>query len=202
MGLEVPQEYSAPYIARGLDKKTATVCGMLDNFDENFGRLIARLTSLKLRNRTLVIFLGDDGNVRINKGNLRGQGYATPYEGSLKVPCFVQWPGHFSGGLRVDQIANHIDILPTLLDVVGIDVQPDLAIDGVSLLPPVGGENSALARSHVVSAMSTWNDSAQVPELRSYFGKVQIDWLSQHVWRETTCNIPGQTGFGTLRHTR
>jgi len=117
-----------------------TVCGMLDNFDENFGRLIARLTSLKLRNKTLVIFLGDDGNVRINKGNLRGQGYATPYEGSLKVPCFVQWPGHFSGGLRVDQIANHIDILPTLLDVVGIDVQPDLAIDGVSLLPLLEGK--------------------------------------------------------------
>jgi len=140
VGLEVPQKYSAPYIARGLDKNIATVCGMLNNFDDNFGRLITKLNSLNLRDRTLVIFLSDDGNVRINTGQYRGQGYSNPYEGSIKVPCFIQFPGHFKGGFRVDRIASHIDILPTLLDITGISISSDSGIDGVSLLPLLEGK--------------------------------------------------------------
>ncbi|RLD28656.1 MAG: arylsulfatase [Bacteroidetes bacterium] len=140
VGLEVPEKYSTTYIAKGIDKKIATVCGMLNNFDENFARLIASLDSLNLRDNTLVIFLSDDGNVRVNKGNLRGQGYATPYEGSIKVPCFIQWPGHFNGGLMIDQIASHIDILPTLVDITGTSIDSGSVIDGVSLLPLLEGK--------------------------------------------------------------
>ncbi len=140
VGLEVPEEYSAPYIARGLDKKVATVCGMLNNFDENFGGLIDKLNSLGLRDNTLVIFLSDDGNVRVNRGNLKGEGYASPYEGSLKVPCFIQWPGHFQEGARLDHIVSHIDILPTLMDVTGTNVPSNLQIDGVSLLSLLEGK--------------------------------------------------------------
>ncbi len=140
VGLEVPEKYSAPYIEKGLDKNIATVCGMLDNFDENFGGLIDNLNSLKLRDNTLIIFLSDDGNVRLNKGNFKGEGYASPYDGSLKVPCFIQWPGHFQGGVRLGHIASHIDILPTLLDVTGTIVPSNLQIDGVSLLPLLEGK--------------------------------------------------------------
>ncbi len=134
-GLEVPQKYSTPYLEMGYEKNIATVCGMINNFDENFGRLTDRLSSLGLREKTLVIFLSDDGNVRVNKVDFRGHGYSTPYEGSIRVPCFVQWPGHLPGKLKVDQIASHIDILPTLLDAAGADSPDNLTIDGVSLLP-------------------------------------------------------------------
>ena len=135
VGLEVPENYSAPYIAKGIKEDIATACGMLDNLDENFGRLISVLDSLRIRENTLVIFLSDDGNVRINPGNLRGRGYSIPYEGAIRVPCFIQWPGHFQGGLKTDKIASHIDILPTLLDASGAKEQPELSIDGVSLVP-------------------------------------------------------------------
>ncbi len=139
-GLEVPQKYSAPYLEMGHEKNIAAVCGMINNFDENFGRLTDTLSSLGLREKTLVIFLSDDGNVRVNKVNYRGHGYATPYEGSIRVPCFVQWPGHLPGKLMVDQIANHIDILPTVLDAAGADAPDNLTIDGVSLLPLLKGK--------------------------------------------------------------
>ncbi len=141
VGPEVPQKYSAPYLAKGLDKNIASVCGMINNFDENFGGLIDNLNSLKLRDKTVVIFLSDDGNVRVNKGDLKGEGYASPYEGSLKVPCFIQWPDHIQEGARIGQIANHIDILPTLLEVTGTNVPSDLHLDGVSLLPLLEGKN-------------------------------------------------------------
>jgi arylsulfatase A-like enzyme len=139
-GLEVPQKYSTPYLEMGHEKNIAAVCGMINNFDENFGRLTDKLSSLGLREKTLVIFLSDDGNVRINKVDYRGHGYATPYEGSIRVPCFVQWPGHLPGKIKVDHIANHIDILPTLLDATGTDAPDNLTIDGLSLLPLLKGK--------------------------------------------------------------
>ncbi|MCK5465730.1 MAG: sulfatase-like hydrolase/transferase, partial [Bacteroidales bacterium] len=139
-GQEVPEKYIAPYLEIGYEKNIAAVCGMINNFDENFGRLTAKLSSLGLRENTLVIFLSDDGNVRVNKVDFRGHGYATPYEGSIRVPCFVQWPGHLPEKLMVDQIANHIDILPTVLDAAGADAPDNLTIDGVSLLPLLKGK--------------------------------------------------------------
>jgi len=138
-GKEVPEKYSKPYLENGHEENIAAVCGMINNFDENFGRLTAKLSSLGLREKTLVIFLSDDGNVRINKVDFRGHGYATPYEGSIRVPCFIQWPGHFPGKITVDKISNHIDILPTLLDAAGADIPENLTIDGVSLLPLLEG---------------------------------------------------------------
>jgi arylsulfatase A-like enzyme len=139
-GREVPEKYSAPYLEMGYNKNIAAVCGMINNFDENFGRLTDKLSSLGLRKKTMVIFLSDDGNVTVNKVDFRGHGYATPYEGSIRVPCFVQWPGHLPGKLKVDKIATHIDILPTLLDAIGTDAPDNLTIDGVSLLPWLEGK--------------------------------------------------------------
>jgi arylsulfatase A-like enzyme len=139
VGEQVPPNYTADYLAKGIKPKIATVCGMLDNLDENFGRLIAQLDSLKLRDNTLIIFCSDDGNVRINRGTLRGQGYATLYEGSLKVPFFAQWPGHFPSGLKTNRLASHIDIVPTLLAVADTTSSPLPAVDGVSLLPLLEG---------------------------------------------------------------
>lgn len=141
VGAEVPEKYSASYIDKGLKTRVATVCGMLDNFDENFGRLISRLNDLKLRDKTLVIFLSDDGNVIVNPDGRRGTGYTSPYEGSIRVPCFIQWPGHFAGRSEIDKIASHIDILPTLLDILNITNKPESGIiDGLSLLPLLKGD--------------------------------------------------------------
>ena len=142
VGTEVPEEYSRPYIDKGLRYRVATTLGMLDNFDENFGRLINKLDELNLREKTLVIFLSDDGNVQINPSGLRGTGYSSTYQGSIHVPCFVQWPGQFPGGGRIDKIANHIDILPTLLDIVGAKTKPGHVIDGISLLPLLKGDTN------------------------------------------------------------
>ena len=139
-GKEVPEKYSRPYLEMGHSEKIAAVCGMINNFDENFGLLIDRLSDLGLRDNTLVVFLSDDGHVRINRASYRGHGYATPYEGSIRVPCFVQWPGKLPVGAKVDRIASHIDMLPTMLEAAGIKLPEQMAIDGVSLLPLMKGE--------------------------------------------------------------
>jgi len=142
VGLQVHRKYSEPYKAKGLDDRTATVYGMITNLDENVGRLLDKLDALDLRRNTLIIFLTDDGNVRIDVAGLRGRGQPSVYEGGLRVPCFVQWPAHLrTKGLKIDAIASHIDILPTLMDVCGLSLPSKPVIDGVSLLPLLEGQD-------------------------------------------------------------
>ncbi len=141
-GLAVPDKYSAPYIVQGLDQNKATVCGMINNFDENFGRLTNRLDSLGIAENTLLIFLSDDGNVRVAENRYKGHSYSTPYEGSIRVPCFIQWSGEIRSKVTINQIANHIDILPTILDAAVAQIPKDLIIDGESLMPLLKSKNA------------------------------------------------------------
>jgi len=137
--LEVAKEYSEPYRKLGLNETTAKVYGMVQNIDENFGRLLAKLDELKLRDDTLLIFLTDNGpqQRRFNAG-LRGR-KGTTYEGGIRVPCFVQWPAKWKGGRRIDRIAAHIDLLPTVLEACGVKAAAKPKLDGVSVLPLLDG---------------------------------------------------------------
>jgi arylsulfatase A-like enzyme len=142
VGLEVHRQYSEPYKAMGLDDRTATVYGMVTNLDDNVARLLDKLDELDLRRNTLIIFLTDDGSVRIDIAGFRGRGQPSVYEGGLRVPCFVQWQAHLrTKSLKVDAISSHIDILPTLMDVCGIKLPGEPIVDGVSLLPLLEGRD-------------------------------------------------------------
>jgi arylsulfatase A-like enzyme len=120
--LQVEARYSQPYLDRGLDEATAKIYGMITNIDDNFGRLLAKLEALGLREKTLVVFFGDNGanSERFNAG-LRGR-KATVYEGGIRSPCFVDWRGVIPGGRSLDVLAAHIDLAPTLLEACGATV--------------------------------------------------------------------------------
>lgn len=133
--LEVRPDDAEPYRKMGLDETTAKVYGMITNLDENFGRLVARLQELGLRENTVVIFMTDNGaqHARFNAG-LRGR-KSTTYEGGIRVPFFVQWPRGLKGGRKIDRIGAHIDLLPTISEICGLVPPKQLKLDGVSLLP-------------------------------------------------------------------
>jgi arylsulfatase A-like enzyme len=123
-----------------LDPRTAAAYGGVTNIDDNFGRLMKKLDELGLRENTLVMFLTDNGScqgsVREDRymAGLRGlKGYV--YEGGIRVPCFMRFPEAFSGSCKIDRIAAHIDIAPTILDVCGLSLPQDTTVDGVSLMP-------------------------------------------------------------------
>ena len=140
--IQVAEKYSRPYKEMGLNDTTAGVYGMVTNIDENFGRLVDKLDSLGIRENTLLIFFGDNGpqQSRYNAG-LRGR-KASTYEGGIRVGAYFQWPNRLRGGRKIDRIAAHIDIGPTLLDVAGGHVSSGPAFDGVSLLPLLLGEDA------------------------------------------------------------
>ncbi|MBC8167090.1 MAG: arylsulfatase [Bryobacteraceae bacterium] len=133
--LEIDEKYVGPFRKAGLDDVTAKVYGMIANVDENIGRVLAKLKDLKLEENTILIFLTDNGpqQKRFNAG-MRGQ-KGTVYEGGIRVPCFVRWPRAVKPGSKVDRLAAHIDVFPTLLEACGVSAPKNVKLDGRSLLP-------------------------------------------------------------------
>jgi arylsulfatase A-like enzyme len=154
--LEVPDSDYKPYASADLSNEqfprggfplpgpapkdvTARVYGMVSNIDDNLGRLFGKLDALGLTGETLVIYLTDNGpqQVRYVSG-MRGR-KGTVYDGGIRVPCFVRWPGRLASGSVVDRIAAAIDITPTVLDACGVTRPAGVAFDGVSLWPLLTG---------------------------------------------------------------
>ena len=141
--LIVSDEYANLYREAGLDETTAKVYGMVENIDDNFGRLLEKLDELDLRENTLIVFLSDNGpqQKRFNVG-LRGR-KSSAYEGGIRAISLWQWPREFRKPVVLSSTAAHIDVTPTVLQAVGADASHDL--DGRTLLPILRGEQDVLA---------------------------------------------------------
>ena len=131
---QVPDKYFDPFKKLGLDDETAAVYGLCANLDENIGRLLAKLDDLKLTENTIVIFMTDNGanTDRFNAG-MRGR-KGSVHEGGTRVPLLVRWPGKLKPH-KVDEIAAHVDLLPTLLDLCNVPISSNASLDGTNLRP-------------------------------------------------------------------
>lgn len=120
------------------------VAAMTRSLDANVGRLQAKLDSLELTDNTLVMFLNDNGGTDSgahSNGSLRGF-KGTYWEGGIRVPFIISWPGRLPGGTRFDFPISALDLLPTSLAAAGKTVDPTWGMDGVNLLPYLSGERS------------------------------------------------------------
>lgn len=135
---------SLPAVGRAVEGRidpdtTARVYGMITHLDRAIGRVLDQLETLDIADQTLVVFLTDNGpqQPRYNAG-LRGL-KGTTYEGGIRVPCFVRWPGRVAADRTVETPAALIDLMPTLLDACGLDAPAGVTLDGRSLWPLLTG---------------------------------------------------------------
>jgi arylsulfatase A len=129
---QVPSAYFDRYRSMGLDSTLSSVYGMVSNMDDNIGRVIGKLEEEKLTEKTLLIFLSDNGpNTERFNGNMKGRKGSVD-EGGIRVPFYMCLPGIIKPGVT-DQLAQDIDILPTLLGFLNIDFKPVNRIDGIDL---------------------------------------------------------------------
>ena len=134
----VPDEYREPYAAQGLNDKDARIYGMITNIDDNMGRLLAKLDTLGLAENTIVIFMTDNGpTTRRFHGGLRDQ-KTSVYEGGIRVPFMFRWPARLKPA-KVDTIAAHIDVTPTLVSMAGAELPRGTEFDGKDLTPLLEG---------------------------------------------------------------
>jgi arylsulfatase A-like enzyme len=110
----------------------------------DFGELLDKLDALGLRDNTIVVFAGDNGNEEMllhrgTAGFFEGS-YFTGMEASLRTPCIARWPGKVAGGRKSNEIVHITDWFTTLLMMAGLPVPDDRVIDGQDQAPFLSGE--------------------------------------------------------------
>lgn len=144
--LQVTQNYLDRYPNLTGDRQK--IAGMVSAMDDGIGRVQTALDNNGLSNNTLVIFISDNGGVLSNgssNGVLRGQKYEVT-EGGIRVPFVAKWPGHLAAHSTLDVPVTALDLVPTLMSMVGAPIN-DGSVDGVDLLHFLTGANSAPSRN-------------------------------------------------------
>lgn len=135
--LNLPEEYLDLYKDEGnLNEKVKRFYGMITNIDDNFKVLEEKLDELGLTDNTILIFTTDNGTAGGSAtfdAGLRGH-KGSEYEGGHRVPFFIRWPnGKLTGGKDIDKLVAHYDLLPTFVELLGLDFNPVKPLDGKSL---------------------------------------------------------------------
>ncbi len=109
---------------------------MIESVDRSFRKICRTLKDLDIENNTIIIFFSDNGGLGTitSMHPLRGS-KGMLYEGGIRVPCFIRWPGMPSSGKRIRTPVVGTDFYPTLLEMAGLEKPDDPELDGVSLVP-------------------------------------------------------------------
>ena len=159
--LQAPDKVVQPYIAAGMSPGVAITYAMNEIMDRGVGQIAETLAALGLADDTLLMFTSDNGpafnlrpdqvpegmdtnTLRYNCG-FNGQ-KGSVYEGGIRVPMIVRWPGGLAGGNRVDDLVHATDWLPTLANICGAERPGGRALDGrdvMAVLRGIGDEAPA-----------------------------------------------------------
>ncbi len=162
---KVGDEWKAPYAGQANWRSGPEFYGMIANFDHNLGLLRERLDAWGLAENTILIFMTDNGTANgavfgrdplnseavqgFNAG-MRGK-KSSVYDGGHRVPFYIYWPaGGVTGGRDVGHLAAHIDILPTLVELCGIQVPRTHQLDGRSFAASLNDAEAPPHRDHLI----------------------------------------------------
>ena len=138
---------------------TRAALAMTLNIDWNVGRLLALLDELSLSEDTIVLYFSDNGpnGARWNAG-MKGRKGSTD-EGGVRSPLLMQWKGTLAANTAITEIAAAIDLMPTLTELTGIELNTRHPLDGVSLAPLLTGSAEALPERMI---FSHWNGRTSI----------------------------------------
>ena len=148
--LQCPDDDVAPFMEGGrFNKGVSILYGMIKRMDAGVGRVMAELKARGVDENTILLFTsdngpqfggqGDDCTTRFNCGFNGAKG--NTYEGGVRVPMLVRWPGGLAGGTTCDKMAHMTDWLPTILAMAGLAPTGELPLDGVNVLDALRGED-------------------------------------------------------------
>ncbi len=140
--IQAKADVTAKYAARKNDspQKNAKYAAMVESVDDAIGAIVKKLDEHQLSDNTIIVFTSDNGGldrVTSNAPLRSGKGY--PYEGGIRVPFIVKWPGIVRPGSTSDTPVCSIDLFPTLVSAAGQPLPDDREIDGLDLKPVLAG---------------------------------------------------------------
>jgi arylsulfatase A-like enzyme len=117
---------------------------MVENLDIQIGRLIVSLEEADKIDNTMIIYTSDNGgHYPVTKQRPLRAGKGSYYEGGIREPMFVWWPGEIEAETISETPVTNIDFYPTLMEILNIELPDDLLLDGNSILPVLKGNDIA-----------------------------------------------------------
>ncbi len=137
-----------------------TYGAMVKSVDRGLGRIMETLNTLGLRENTILLFYSDNGglggytSIGLQKNGITDNaplkgGKGSFYEGGIRVPLIVRWPGVVRPGTTSDEPLTSIDMYPTLLEATGVEPRENYPLSGTSVLPVLKDASASLARDHL-----------------------------------------------------
>ena len=130
-----PETAGAPVREKVDADRLARTYAMIENVDDNVGRLVEALRAMACLDDTLILFLTDNGP----EGRRWVAGYRGAkggvHEGGIRSPLWAHWPRRLKAGDASDRVAAHVDVMPTILAACGVAMPEGLRVDGRNVLP-------------------------------------------------------------------
>jgi arylsulfatase A-like enzyme len=138
---QAPQKYLKRFHAEGQTKGRGVYRAMVACLDDGVGEVLAEISAQKLDDRTLVIFMSDNGPDKPGSARPLSGGKFTYREGGVRVPWMARWPGVIPSGVVREDVVHATDFLPTMLAVAHVEAPKSLHVDGRNVWQAfVGGE--------------------------------------------------------------
>ena len=146
---EAPDAPETPMVTKEsmLKGSRAIYKAMVERMDLGVGMILAELEKHGLADNTLVVFSSDNGGERFSRNLPLFHHKATVWEGGIRVPCLMRWPGKLPKGKVTSQMAITMDLHATFLAVAGVTEPASKPLDGINLLPLITGEAKPVERT-------------------------------------------------------
>ncbi len=125
----------------------AIYAAMMKSLDDAVGNIMKALDDEKLSGNTIVIFTNDNGGERYSDNGGLANAKATLWEGGIRVPAFVRWPGKIKAGIITQQAAITMDWTATILSAAGAKAAINFPLDGIDLMPILAGNKKNIERT-------------------------------------------------------
>ena len=120
---------------------------MMKSLDDGIGKIMQALDDAQLTSQTIVIFTNDNGGEKYSDNGGLSNSKMTLWEGGIRVPAFVRWPGKIKAGITTRQVAVTMDWTATILKAGGAKVDKDFPLDGIDLMPILTGKENTIDRT-------------------------------------------------------
>jgi uncharacterized sulfatase len=159
------EEKYAANLPAGAARSRAAYGAMVETLDHLVGRVLRKLDELELTERTLVVFMSDNGGHPefAANGPLRGSKWNV-YEGGIRVPLIVRWPGHVRAGSVTNTPVINTDLFPTFCEVAGAKLPAGVTFDGESLADLLRGKGTENGSRALVWHFPYYHPEAQFAE--------------------------------------
>lgn len=134
-------------VTRRLFQSDCGYAAMVQSLDENVGRLLAELEAQGIADNTVIIFTSDNGGLSSAEGSPTcnaplSEGKGWMYDGGLREPLIVHWPGVTQPDSICEQPVTSPDVFPTMLEIAALEPLPNQHVDGISIVPLLRGDTS------------------------------------------------------------